>query len=60
MLSVHLMTTTKYLLSVYYVPNYCSRCLGYISGQNAILALKELTFYGDFVCAEGMGMCLCV
>lgn len=60
MLSVNLMTTIKYSLSAYDVPCHCSRCLGYISGQNAILALKKLTFYGDFVCAEGMGICLCV
>ena len=60
MLSVNLMTTIKYSLSAYDVPCHCSRCLGYVSGQNAMLALKKLTFYGDFVCAEGMGICLCV
>lgn len=39
---------------------HCSRWLGYNCEKRKITALEKLTYSGDFVCLEGMDVCLCV
>lgn len=58
--SIHLITTTKYLLNVYYAPDTVLEAWDTSVNKTKTPALENLPFDGDFVCLAGMGMWLCI